>query len=264
MTGLENIGVVTRGTTNPNRLRRCDRWLCEVHGRLLRRPESPPLVVDLGYGASGVTPAELHDRLRRVRADVEVLGLEIEPERVARAAVLTRPGLRFARGGFEVPAQRPPTVIRAFNVLRQYDEGQVAAAWDMMTQRLAPDGIVVDGTCDELGRVSSWVTLGREGPRSLTISLHLGGLEDPGVVAQRLPKALIHHNVPGTGVHGFLTALSRAWTLTAPLSVHGARQRFIATAASLRDSGWPVLDRGSRWRLGELTIRWDAVAPPGE
>ena len=30
---------------------------------------------------------------------------------------------------------------------------------------------------------------------------------------------------------------------------------------ALRDDGWPVLDGPSRWRLGELTVAWDAVAP---
>ncbi|HPV89711.1 MAG TPA: class I SAM-dependent methyltransferase, partial [Ornithinibacter sp.] len=29
----------------------------------------------------------------------------------------------------------------------------------------------------------------------------------------------------------------------------------------LRDAGWPVLDGPARWRVGELTLAWDAVAP---
>jgi hypothetical protein len=40
------------------------------------------LVVDLGYGASATTSNELHERLAAVRADVEVVGIEIDPERV--------------------------------------------------------------------------------------------------------------------------------------------------------------------------------------
>ena len=61
---------MTRGTTNPNRLRRVDRWLADVEGWRLRAGLGPPLVVDLGYGASPVTALELHDRLARVRPDV--------------------------------------------------------------------------------------------------------------------------------------------------------------------------------------------------
>jgi hypothetical protein len=29
----------------------------------------------------------------------------------------------------------------------------------------------------------------------------------------------------------------------------------------LLDGGWPVQDGPSRWRLGELTVGWEAVAP---
>ena len=76
------VGQITRGTTGTNRLRRVDRWIARQPA--LRRA-SDPLVVDLGYGASGVTALELHARLARVRPDVEVLGLEIDPARVARA-----------------------------------------------------------------------------------------------------------------------------------------------------------------------------------
>ena len=80
------VGTITRGTTNPNRLRRCDRWIAGPQAWRLRRSTTPPVVVDLGYGASPVTAVELHDRLRRVRADVQVVGIEIDPARVRAPA----------------------------------------------------------------------------------------------------------------------------------------------------------------------------------
>src|SRR6478735_8711414 len=86
------VGQITRGTTGTNRLRRVDRWIARQPA--LRRA-SDPLVVDLGYGASGVTALELHSRLAHVRPDVEVLGLEIDPARVAHA----RAQLELVRGG---------------------------------------------------------------------------------------------------------------------------------------------------------------------
>ena len=73
-------GTVTRGTTNPNRLRRVDRWLAGPQAWRLKAAEDP-LVIDLGYGAAPVTAVELHTRLRTVRADAEVIGIEIEPTR---------------------------------------------------------------------------------------------------------------------------------------------------------------------------------------
>jgi hypothetical protein len=253
---------VTRGTTNPNRLRRCDRWIAGPQAWRLRRSPTSPVVVDLGYGASPTTAVELHDRLRRVRPDVRVVGIEIDPARVAAGKPLERDGLSFRLGGFEIPleAGARPMVVRAFNVLRQYAEDEVPAAWALVQERLAPDGLLVDGTCDEIGRRAAWVAVDARGPVSLTLSLRMGGLERPSDVAERLPKALIHRNVPGEPIHAFLADLDRAWARHAPQSSWGARQRFLAAVSEVRER-WPLLDGPSRWRLGELTVDWSAVAP---
>ncbi|TJY67232.1 class I SAM-dependent methyltransferase [Arthrobacter sp. CAU 1506] len=255
------IGTVTRGTTNPNRLRRMDRWLAGPEASRLRRA-ADPLVIDLGYGAAPTTAVELHHRLCRVRADVEVIGIEIEPARVAVAKPLERPGLSFRQGGFEIPVSgRRPAVVRAFNVLRQYPEAEFGAAWATVCGRLAPGGLFIDGTCDEIGRRATWIAVAPEGPLSLSISLRFGAFARPSEVAERLPKALIHHNIPGEPVHRYLQALDRAWADAAPLAPFGYRQRWLAMCKSMHDAGWPVLDGPSRWRLGEITVAWKAVAP---
>lgn len=256
------VGIITRGTTGPNRLRRVDRWLAGPQGQRLRRADDP-VVVDLGFGAYPVTSVELSARLRAVRPDVEVVGVEIDPERVAAARPLARPGLSFRTGGFELPLSggRRPVLVRAFNVLRQYPEREVAPAWARLVGRLAPDGLLVDGTCDEVGRRAAWVAVSGQGPVSLTISMRLAGLRWPSEVAERLPKVLIHRNVPGERVHTFLTALDRTWARQAPLAPLGARQRWLATVAELAATGWPVLDGPARWRLGELGVAWEAVRP---
>ncbi len=251
------IGQVTRGTTGTNRLRRIDRWIAQLPA--LRNAEHP-LVVDLGYGASATTSLELHQRLSRVRPDVEVVGIEIEPERVRIASLSARPGVSFRLGGFEVPGERP-TIIRALNVLRQYDESEVQGAWDLMVSRLQPGGVLVEGTCNEVGRVASWVDVTSAGPQTFTISLHLPSLERPSIVAERLPKVLIHRNVPGERIHQYLLDLDRWWATHAGLGVYSPAQRWVAVAQSMKDAGWPVLGNKSRWRLGELTVQWDSVAP---
>lgn len=250
------IGQVTRGTTGTNRLRRIDRWIAQLPA--LRRAERP-LVVDLGYGASATTSLELYQRLARVRPDVQVVGIEIEPARVALAAKSARPGVSFRLGGFEVPGDSP-TVIRALNVLRQYDESEVLAHWDRMVARLQPGGVLVEGTCNEVGRVASWVDVTAAGPQTFTISLRLAELEKPSIVAERLPKILIHRNVPGEPIHRYLLDLDRWWAVHAPLGVYGPSQRWSAVAASMKES-WPILGTKARWRLGELTVAWDAVKP---
>ena len=130
-----------------------------------------------------------------------------------------------------------------------------------MSARLAPGGLVVEGTCDELGRVSSWVGVTASGPRTFTISLRRSGLETPSIVAERLPKALIHRNVPGERIHELLATLDLAWRVHAPMSVYGGSQRWIAAVGTLRHEGWPIIGGPRRARLGELTVPWDAVAP---
>jgi hypothetical protein len=205
---------------------------------------------------------------------VELLGLEIDPERVTIAReelsswqkehLITAEqakDISFARGGFEVPTpqNRKPVVIRAFNVLRQYDETDVQAAWDMMVSRLQPGGVLVEGTCDEIGRISSWIAVTEDGPQTLSIALKLDTLEVPSIVAERLPKVLIHHNVPGERIHDFLIALDKQWLTHAPLGSFGATQRWIATAQGMKDAGWPIVGNKSRWRLGEITVAYEAV-----
>ncbi|MET0990321.1 MAG: class I SAM-dependent methyltransferase [Glaciihabitans sp.] len=253
-------GRVTRGTTGTNRLRRVDRWIAALPALRLA---SDPLVVDLGYGASATTPLELHARLSKVRPDVEVIGIEIEKERVRLASLSSVPGVSFRLGGFEVPLPpgRRATVIRAFNVLRQYNEDEVSAAWDRMVSRLQPGGVLIEGTCNEVGRVSSWVDVTADGPQSLTISLRLADLDKPSVVAERLPKALIHRNVPGEAIHRFLIALDHQWAIHAALGTYAPSQRWVATVEGLRAAGWPIRGPKRRWKLGELTVDWSAVAP---
>ena len=146
-------------------------------------------------------------------------------------------------------------------MLRQYDDVDVEPAWSRMAGRLAPDGLLVEGTCDEIGRVMTWVVVGSDAaPRSLTVSLRLAGLESPAIAAERLPKALIHRNVPGEPIHAFFLDLTREWERAAPLSTFSPAQRWKASLQAMHDAGWPLIGR-HRWRLGEVTVPWASVAP---
>ncbi|HEY3750402.1 MAG TPA: class I SAM-dependent methyltransferase [Pseudonocardiaceae bacterium] len=256
------LGLPTRGTTNPNRLRRVDRWLVgtpAVAGILADAVD--PLVVDLGYGATPVTSVELLARLRAIRSDIRVLGLELDAERVAAAQpAADPPWLEFRRGGFEL-AGRAPVLLRAFNVLRQYEEPAALAAWTTMAERLAPGGLLIEGTCDEIGRRCCWITLDVTGPRTITLACLPAAIDRPNDLAERLPKALIHRNVPGERVHALLSAFDACWARSAPLAPFGHRARWAEAVRLLAAEGWPVVDRPRRWRLGEVTLAWSAVAP---
>ncbi|GGS88430.1 hypothetical protein GCM10010156_53630 [Planobispora rosea] len=260
------VGEITRGTTGHNRLRRSDRWITAVHGPLLRSADRP-LIVDLGYGASHITTLELFHRLRRVSPYAEVVGIEIDPARVAAARPYETEGLSFRLGGFELPVDRPPLLVRAFNVLRQYGETEAWHYWDLLRSRLAPGGVIVEGTCSEVGHRAVWAGLDASGPRTLTLSARFDAFERPSDLADRLPKTLIHRNVPGEPIHAFLRDFDHAWAVSAPMASYGARQRWI-TAVEALAATWPVprrprLGGPSRWRLGEVTVSWDAVAPTG-
>jgi hypothetical protein len=254
------LGLPTRGTTNANRLRRVDRWLLATQVPRLR-DSARPLVVDLGYGSSAVTTLELADRLGAEVDGLEVVGLEIDPARVA-AVVEDRdpPRVDFRVGGFEL-AGLHPVLVRAFNVLRQYDEDSAARAWTTMQDALGPGGLIVEGTCDEWGRRSAWVALDADGPLTLTLAARVADISTPSDLAERLPKALIHHNVPGRPVHEFLRAFDAGWASAAGLSPFGPRQRWVAAVETLAAQGWPLVGSTRRWRHGEVTVRWSAVAP---
>jgi SAM-dependent methyltransferase len=254
------LGLPTRGTTNANRLRRVDRWILATQLPRLR-DSAHPLVVDLGYGSSAVTTLELVGRLAPEVEGLEVVGLEIDPARVTAVADdRDPPRVDFRVGGFEL-AGLQPVLVRAFNVLRQYDEASAARAWDAMRGALAPGGVLVEGTCDEWGRRSAWVALDAEGPLTLTLSTRVADIATPSDLAERLPKALIHHNVPGQPVHDFLRSFDAAWAAAAGLSTFGPRQRWVAAVESLGAQGWPLVGSTRRWRHGEVTVRWSAVAP---
>jgi hypothetical protein len=227
-----------------------------THAALLRSvPE--PLVVDLGYGSSPVTTVEFAARLGAV-ADVRVLGLELDQERVdAAKPAAAPPRLDFRRGGFELAGTRP-LLLRAFNVLRQYTEDDAAKAWDTMLGRLAPGGLLVEGTCDEIGRRCAWVTLSTAGPLTFTLACRPADIDQPSDMAERLPKSLIHHNVPGHPVHRLLSAMDAHWAAAAPLSPYGPRARWVETIRRLAHE-WPVVDTRKRWRLGEVTLPWSTV-----
>lgn len=259
------LGVPTRGTTNPNRLRRVDNFLTEdstVAAALFQAGGNPPVVVDLGYGSSPVTTLELAARLRARFGPLLVLGLEIDPERVRRAQPSARAGeVEFAVGGFELAGRRPQ-VVRALNVLRQYPEDAAHAAWDSLRRGLGPGGVIVEGTCDELGRIGSWVTLDAVGPRALTLSCAPPHLDRPATLAERLPKTLIHHNVPGQPIHRLIADLDAGWAAAAPLAVFSATQRWQTAVGALGAAGWTVLDRPST-RQGRVTVPWSQVGPVG-
>jgi hypothetical protein len=106
------------------------------------------------------------------------------------------------------------------------------------------------------------VALDASGPLTITLAARVADLDRPSDLAERLPKALIHHNVPGEPVYELLRAFDRAWAFSAPYTAFGPRQRWVTAVDKLAAEGWPVVGGRSRWRLGEVTLRWSSLSLP--
>jgi hypothetical protein len=266
---LKPLGQPTRGKTAPNRLRKTDTFLALAYPEFVRHISG--LYVDLGYGAYPVTSVETLHRLRRLNPNLRVLGVEIDPERVAEAAPYAEPGLEFRLGGFNLPLQpgECASVIRAFNVLRQYEEAEVEGALAALAESLTGGGLILEGTSDPLGRLLAfnvyqqgktgiWSPLSRrKGPSGE------GGRGGEGLWLQRLafvlaptlradfsprqfqavlPKSFIHHAEPGGAIDRFFAAWHAAWQ-AARSQARDLRQVFTRSALRLADQYGYNLDR---------------------
>ena len=255
-------GQPTRGKTAVNRLRRVDTFMLLYDSHLLWRQDgayADAWFVDLGYGAEPVTTLESAARFRRINPTLPVLGVEIDPARVAAAQPYADARTHFRLGGFNLPLRRradgrPESVraIRAFNVLRQYDEADVAPAYAELAQCALPGALLIEGTSDPSGAL--WVAnvLRRQASapvwrlEALVFSTRLRTSFAPEAFQAVLPKNLIHRMTPGQPVHAFMTAWTEAVQRTAPERVWGERRWFIAAGRMLRRSGFAV-DPRRRW-----------------
>lgn len=250
-------GQETRGKTARNRLRRVDNFITMYDPTLLCRTSGDyahSIFVDLGYGAEPFTTLESAERFRRLNPKLPVLGVEIDSERVAKAQPFADQNTHFRLGGFNLPLQPGESVrlVRAFNVLRQYEEGAVADAYAMLAQQVLSGGLLIEGTSDPFGRI--WVAhlLRREVviPR-WTLEATVFGTNfrngfDPAEFQTVLPKNLIHRVVPDEPIYAFFQSWQRASWEAIGAKTWGMQQWFKASAQHLAAHGYTV-DTRSRW-----------------
>jgi hypothetical protein len=272
-------GQTTRGKTARNRLRRVDHFLLAYDPALLTRADGPfarAFLVDLGYGDEPITTLETARRLRQINPGLYVLGVEIDPERVAAAQPYADALTFFRRGGFNLPLDTWPDgtpeavrLVRAFNVLRQYDEGAVVGAYERLFQTILPGGLLVEGTSNPFG--SLWVAnlvrkpLTPDGQRAWEVEAIVLGTNfrtgfDPGQFQAVLPKNQIHRVVPGEPIHHFFQDWKQAALETSALQVWGPRQWFAAAAQRLAERGYHLVLRRKWLRQGWLV--WQQPPTP--
>jgi hypothetical protein len=255
-------GQPTRGKTAHNRLRRVDTFITRYDPALIRQPDpadGPALFVDLGFGAEPATTLESAARFRKINPRLKILGVEIDPDRVAAARPYQAPGIEFRLGGFNLPLHPGETVrlIRAFNVLRQYQFEEVFPACLLLVQHLVPGGLLVEGTSDPFGRIWSANLLRPDaGDRILyealvfSTSFRAGSL--PADFQPVLPKNLIHKMEDPGPIREFIHAWKAAAHERYGYQTFGQRIWFAETAQALARRGYSIDIRKKFLRDGYL------------
>jgi len=268
------MGQVTRGKTTSNRLRRVDNFILLYEPSLLTRTDG--LFVDLGYGFDARTTLESAARFRRVNPDLRILGVEIDKERVEAALPYADDKTFFRLGGFNLPLKKGETVrlIRAFNVLRQYEEKDFIPAYEKLAQYVLPGGLMIEGTSNPFGSI--WCanvvrkTLDSDSLSSnakdvwrfalksrqseirdwrleaLVFSTNFRSGFDVEEFQTILPKNLIHRVIKGEPLYDFFEAWKRAAAETSAAKVYGSKQWFTLAAENLARKGFKI-DLHRKW-----------------
>jgi hypothetical protein len=250
------IGYPTRGKTASNRLRRVDNFILLYEPSLLTRTDGlfqHSMFVDLGYGFDARTTLESAERFRRLNPTLPILGVEIDKERVHAALPHANAITHFRVGGFNLPLQPDERVrlIRAFNVLRQYEEKDFIPAYERLAQYVLPGGLMIEGTSNPFGSI--WAAnLARkmEGGtwkmEALVFSTSFRMGFDITDFQAVLPKNYIHRVVQGELIYDFFEAWKRSAAETSSAKVFGLKQWFAASVESLATKGYKV-DLHKKW-----------------
>lgn len=278
-------GQPTRGKTASNRLRRVDNFILLYQPSLLTRTDglfADSMFVDLGYGFDARTTLESAERFRRVNPNLRILGVEIEKDRVEAAMPYADDKTFFRLGGFNLPLKDGETVrlIRAFNVLRQYEEKDFAPAYERLAPYVLPGGLMIEGTSNPFGSIwcanlarrmiqldssvvrDSRSRIGELGIRDWKVealvfstNFRLGfDVEDFQTI---LPKNYIHHVVQGEPIYDFFEAWKQSAAETAAMKIYGAKQWFITAAERLAERGYAIESQRKWLTKGYLIWKLD-------
>ncbi len=250
------VGQITRGKTASNRLRRVDNFILLYEPSLLTRTDglfADSFFVDLGYGFDPRTTLESAERFRRVNPKLPILGVEIDKERVDAALPYADERTHFRLGGFNLPLRSGEGVrlIRAFNVLRQYEEADFAPSYERLAEYVLPGSLMIEGTSTPFGQL--WVAnLARMTAErnwkmeALVFSTNFRLGFDITDIQAVLPKNHIHHVTAGESIYEFMEAWKRSAAETSPAKVFGLQQWFAASVESLAAKGYKI-DLRKKW-----------------
>jgi hypothetical protein len=223
------------------------------------------LFVDLGYGFDARTTLESAARFRHVNPELKILGVEIEKERVEAARPYADEKTFFRLGGFNLPLKEGEHVrlIRAFNVLRQYEEKDFAPAYERLAQYVLTGGLMIEGTSNPFGSIWCANVARTVDDRQWTIealvfstNFRMGfDIEEFQTI---LPKNLIHHVVPGQPIYDFFEAWKGSAAATAAMKTYGPKQWFIAAGERLGERGYAIASQRKWLTKGFLIWKLDS------
>ena len=254
------LGQITRGKTAPNRLRQTDSFLRIAYPSLIKNMTGA--YVDLGYGAYPITTLETFNRLRKLNSRLRLIGVEIDKARVEEAQAFARDGLEFRFGGFNLPLRdgERVSIIRAFNVLRQYSETEVDDALKALSAPMTEHGLLIEGTCDPTGRLLNFNLYQKQNDAlqriGFVLAPRLSSLHanfTPRSFQAVLPKNYIHHAERGGAIDRFFKNWHAAWQ---KVRRDDPRQTFIESAYRLADHyGYEIDRRLMLLRRGFMMVR---------
>ncbi|MDX2075408.1 MAG: class I SAM-dependent methyltransferase [bacterium] len=235
-------GQPTRGKTALNRLRQVDNFICLTWGHQLS--VGAPLLVDVGYGEYAWTALEMHTRLQTINPNCRLLGIEIDPIRVKNALPhVNPPQIDFRLGGFNITdilGDKPATLIRAYNVLRQYDESAVTDALNTMADALCDGGLLIEGTSTPTGRIVAFDVYQKKRDalihRQLVFGTNFRHADTPTEFQAILPKRLIHHAYDDD-VATFFRTWERGFNLARGAGMFHHRRRWGYAGRYLHEQG---------------------------
>jgi hypothetical protein len=182
---------------------------------------------------------------------------------------------------FNTPLEKAERIVvtRAFNVIRQYSESCVQPAHRIMGNQLEPDGLLVDGTSDPLGRLWTANVLRKRISETkhafvlpiecVVFSTNFKAGFDPADFLPLLPKNFLHRAghrgelineffETWRACHARFAHEQKPWAGRShtPLSAH--RRVFALTALALRSEGFLVRIDSGLLRRGFLVWQFQA------
>jgi hypothetical protein len=210
----------TRGRTAPGRLQGLDAYLLHEEHALLARREGAwahAAFVDVGFGEHPWTTLDSARAFREVHPALPVVGVELEPHRVAAAQEHADALTDFRQGGFSLPLRPGETVrlIRAMNLLRGYRPEDVPGIHQSLGGALLEGGLLVEGSTDTSGAVLVAHLLRRvpEGLSREALLFHTDFSRGfaPVLFRDWLPRDFRRRVKPGEPIHAFFAHWTEAW-----------------------------------------------------